>query len=148
MGGPEYARFVGIRSLEPVGVYLPGDKNYPVGRRQWRSSPPNHLFHESGAPRRTSIVHQPGSNHLISYTTLLDHLCFQAVHDCAVVAVVASNLPKVCSSISTVRSCISAAWSSHLPSCLYSLPISSGGSAVRPARVVGRRRGVRVAARG
>ena len=107
MGGPEYARFVGIRSLEPVGVYLPGDKNYPVGRRQWRSSPPNHLFHESGAPRRTSIVHQPGSNHLISYTTLLDHLCFQAVHDCAVVA---SNLPKVCSSISTVRSCISAAW--------------------------------------
>ena len=31
MGGPEYARFVGIRSLEPVGVYLPGDKNYPGG---------------------------------------------------------------------------------------------------------------------
>ena len=24
MGGPEYARYVGIRSLEPVGVYLPG----------------------------------------------------------------------------------------------------------------------------
>lgn len=31
MGGPEYARSVGIRSLEPVGVYLPGDKNYPGG---------------------------------------------------------------------------------------------------------------------
>ena len=31
MGGPEYARRVGIRSLEPVGVYLPGDKNYPGG---------------------------------------------------------------------------------------------------------------------
>jgi light-harvesting complex II chlorophyll a/b binding protein 7 len=31
MGGPEYARFVGIRSLEPVGVYLPGDANYPGG---------------------------------------------------------------------------------------------------------------------
>ena len=31
MGGPEYARYVGIRSLEPVGVYLPGDKNYPGG---------------------------------------------------------------------------------------------------------------------
>jgi light-harvesting complex II chlorophyll a/b binding protein 7 len=30
-GGPEYARYVGIRSLEPVGVYLPGDKNYPGG---------------------------------------------------------------------------------------------------------------------
>ena len=24
MGGPEYARFVGIKSLEPVGVFLPG----------------------------------------------------------------------------------------------------------------------------
>ncbi|GLC41317.1 hypothetical protein PLESTB_001076000 [Pleodorina starrii] len=31
MGGPEYARYVGIRSLEPVGVFLPGDKNYPGG---------------------------------------------------------------------------------------------------------------------
>ena len=31
MGGPECARYVGIRSLEPVGVYLPGDKNYPGG---------------------------------------------------------------------------------------------------------------------
>ena len=31
MGGPEYARYVGIRSLEPVGVYLPGDANYPGG---------------------------------------------------------------------------------------------------------------------
>jgi light-harvesting complex II chlorophyll a/b binding protein 7 len=31
MGGPEYARRVGIRSLEPVGVYLPGDGNYPGG---------------------------------------------------------------------------------------------------------------------
>ena len=31
MGRPEYARYVGIRSLEPVGVYLPGDANYPGG---------------------------------------------------------------------------------------------------------------------
>ena len=31
MGGPEYARYVGIESLEPVGVYLPGDINYPGG---------------------------------------------------------------------------------------------------------------------
>lgn len=33
MGGPEYARYVGIRSLEPVGVFLPGcpDANYPGG---------------------------------------------------------------------------------------------------------------------
>jgi light-harvesting complex II chlorophyll a/b binding protein 7 len=31
MGGPEYARYVGIESLEPVGVYLPGDTNYPGG---------------------------------------------------------------------------------------------------------------------
>ncbi|GAX78304.1 hypothetical protein CEUSTIGMA_g5746.t1 [Chlamydomonas eustigma] len=31
MGGPEYARYVGIRSLEPVGVHLPGVQNYPGG---------------------------------------------------------------------------------------------------------------------
>jgi light-harvesting complex II chlorophyll a/b binding protein 7 len=31
MGGPEYARYVGIKSLEPVGIYLPGDVNYPGG---------------------------------------------------------------------------------------------------------------------
>ncbi len=31
MGGPEYARYVGIKSLEPVGIYLPGDINYPGG---------------------------------------------------------------------------------------------------------------------
>lgn len=33
MGGPEYARYVGIKSLEPVGVFLPGcpDTNYPGG---------------------------------------------------------------------------------------------------------------------
>merc|ERR1711976_637411 len=31
MGGPEYARYVGIKSLEPVGVFLPGEKNYPGG---------------------------------------------------------------------------------------------------------------------
>ena len=29
MGGPEYARQVGIESLEPVGIFLPGDKNFP-----------------------------------------------------------------------------------------------------------------------
>jgi light-harvesting complex II chlorophyll a/b binding protein 7 len=29
MGGPEYARFVGIDSLQPVGTFLPGDKDYP-----------------------------------------------------------------------------------------------------------------------
>ena len=32
MGGPEYARQVGIRSLEPVGVFLPGTQNYPGGK--------------------------------------------------------------------------------------------------------------------
>ncbi|KAF5828084.1 chlorophyll a/b-binding protein, partial [Dunaliella salina] len=31
MGGPEYARQVGIRSLEPVGVFLPGTQTYPGG---------------------------------------------------------------------------------------------------------------------
>ncbi len=31
MGGPEYARYVGIKSLEPVGIYLPGDVVYPGG---------------------------------------------------------------------------------------------------------------------
>ena len=31
MGGPEYARYVGIRSLEPVGVHLPGEALYPGG---------------------------------------------------------------------------------------------------------------------
>ena len=29
MFGPEYARSSGIEALEPLGVYLPGDKNYP-----------------------------------------------------------------------------------------------------------------------
>ena len=32
MGGPEYARRVGIESLEPVGIFLPGDVNYPGGQ--------------------------------------------------------------------------------------------------------------------
>eukprot|EP00798_Chlamydomonas_sp_ICE-L_P008897 gene8897-3780_t len=31
MGGPEYARYVGIKSLEPVGVFLPGEPLYPGG---------------------------------------------------------------------------------------------------------------------
>ena len=31
MGRREYVRFVGIGNLEPVGVYLPGDKDYPGG---------------------------------------------------------------------------------------------------------------------
>eukprot|EP00793_Prasinoderma_coloniale_P003502 PRCOL_00006738-RA len=31
MGGPEYARYCGIEALEPVGVFLPGDPNYPGG---------------------------------------------------------------------------------------------------------------------
>lgn len=31
MYGPEYARSCGIDALEPLGVYLPGDKNYPGG---------------------------------------------------------------------------------------------------------------------
>lgn len=31
MGGPEYARSVGIKALEPVGIFLPGDTNYPGG---------------------------------------------------------------------------------------------------------------------
>eukprot|EP01023_Acetabularia_acetabulum_P006531 TRINITY_DN12714_c0_g1_i3.p1 TRINITY_DN12714_c0_g1~~TRINITY_DN12714_c0_g1_i3.p1 ORF type:complete len:346 (+),score=63.36 TRINITY_DN12714_c0_g1_i3:55-1092(+) len=31
MYGPEYARYCGINALEPVAVYLPGDKNYPGG---------------------------------------------------------------------------------------------------------------------
>lgn len=29
MFGPEYARSCGIAALEPLGVYLQGDKNYP-----------------------------------------------------------------------------------------------------------------------
>lgn len=29
MFGPEYARACGIEALEPLGLYLPGDKNYP-----------------------------------------------------------------------------------------------------------------------
>lgn len=33
MGGPEYARYVGIKGLEPVGIFLPGDANYPGGAR-------------------------------------------------------------------------------------------------------------------
>lgn len=32
MGGPEYARRVGIESLEPVGIFLPGCVNYPGGQ--------------------------------------------------------------------------------------------------------------------
>jgi light-harvesting complex II chlorophyll a/b binding protein 7 len=31
MFGPEYARACGIEALEPLGVFLPGDKNYPGG---------------------------------------------------------------------------------------------------------------------
>lgn len=34
MVGPEYARFVGIRALEPVGIFLPGENiDYPGGTR-------------------------------------------------------------------------------------------------------------------
>lgn len=29
--GPEYARATGIAALEPVGLYLPGDENFPGG---------------------------------------------------------------------------------------------------------------------
>ena len=29
MFGPEYARACGIEALEPLGLYLPGNKNYP-----------------------------------------------------------------------------------------------------------------------
>ncbi|XP_026394824.1 chlorophyll a-b binding protein 7, chloroplastic-like isoform X1 [Papaver somniferum] len=31
MVGPEYARYCGIEALEPLGIYLPGDLNYPGG---------------------------------------------------------------------------------------------------------------------
>ncbi|KAI3428160.1 hypothetical protein D9Q98_006543 [Chlorella vulgaris] len=31
MFGPEYARSCGIAALEPLGIFLPGDKNYPGG---------------------------------------------------------------------------------------------------------------------
>eukprot|EP00884_Botryococcus_braunii_P002434 jgi/Botrbrau1/12191/Bobra.0186s0097.1 len=31
MFGPEYARYCGIAALEPLGIYLPGDINYPGG---------------------------------------------------------------------------------------------------------------------
>ncbi|KAH9302832.1 hypothetical protein KI387_014415, partial [Taxus chinensis] len=31
MVGPEYARYCGIAALEPLGIYLPGDENYPGG---------------------------------------------------------------------------------------------------------------------
>ena len=33
MFGPEYARACGIEALEPLGIYLPGDKNYPGALR-------------------------------------------------------------------------------------------------------------------
>lgn len=33
MFGPEYARSCGIEALEPLGLYLPGDKNYPGASR-------------------------------------------------------------------------------------------------------------------
>ncbi|KAB5557824.1 hypothetical protein DKX38_008733 [Salix brachista] len=31
MVGPEYARYCGVEALEPLGIYLPGDINYPGG---------------------------------------------------------------------------------------------------------------------
>lgn len=31
MFGPEYARYTGIAALEPLGIFLPGDVNYPGG---------------------------------------------------------------------------------------------------------------------
>ncbi|GJP37142.1 hypothetical protein CLOM_g21582 [Closterium sp. NIES-68] len=31
MLGPEYARYTGIRALEPLGIFLPGDINHPGG---------------------------------------------------------------------------------------------------------------------
>jgi light-harvesting complex II chlorophyll a/b binding protein 7 len=31
MFGPEYARACGIEALEPLGIFFPGDKNYPGG---------------------------------------------------------------------------------------------------------------------
>ena len=31
MAGPEYARWVGVDSLQPVGVFLPGSQEYPGG---------------------------------------------------------------------------------------------------------------------
>ncbi|KNA17651.1 hypothetical protein SOVF_078010 [Spinacia oleracea] len=31
MVGPEYARYCGIEALEPLGIFLPGDTNYPGG---------------------------------------------------------------------------------------------------------------------
>ena len=42
MFGPEYARACGIDALEPLGIYLPGDKNYP------------------GKPRKTSAFQWSG----------------------------------------------------------------------------------------
>lgn len=38
MFGPEYARACGIQALEPLGIFLPGDKNYPGG---WLFDPLN-----------------------------------------------------------------------------------------------------------
>jgi light-harvesting complex II chlorophyll a/b binding protein 7 len=38
MFGPEYARSCGIEALEPLGIFLPGDKNYPGG---WLFDPLN-----------------------------------------------------------------------------------------------------------
>ena len=35
MFGPEYARSCGIDALEPLGIYLPGDKNYPGKDCAW-----------------------------------------------------------------------------------------------------------------
>ena len=39
MFGPEYARSKGPAALEPLGIYLPGDKNYPGKECMAHSTP-------------------------------------------------------------------------------------------------------------
>ncbi len=65
-GGPEYARYVGIKSLEPVGVFLPGDLNYPGGacasRGRWhvhRQKPRAHSAARSATHVRSGAPFDP-----------------------------------------------------------------------------------------
>ena len=43
MGGPEYARFCGTAALEPLGLYLPGDENYPGDPFAWQAMTPGYV---------------------------------------------------------------------------------------------------------
>ncbi len=63
MFGPEYARACGVEALEPLGIYLPGDKNYP-GKPLNSCQPPAALSLQM-KPKTTSALG------LLSCTSLL-----------------------------------------------------------------------------